>query len=42
MAYQLVYHVFEVGHFMDRCAKFNEMEALMAKEIYKDTQKKAN
>jgi hypothetical protein len=41
MAYLLVYHFFEVDHLMDRCLKCNDMEALMAKKIYKDTQKKA-
>jgi peptidoglycan/xylan/chitin deacetylase (PgdA/CDA1 family) len=41
MAYKLVYHFFVVGHYMDRYAKLNKMEVLMAKEMYKDTQKKA-
>jgi hypothetical protein len=41
MSYHLVYHFFEVGHFICICPKFNEMEVLMAKEMYKDTQKKA-
>jgi len=41
MAYKLVYHFFVVSHFMDRYAKLNKMEALTAKEMYKDTQKNA-
>jgi hypothetical protein len=42
MVYDLVDHFFEAGHFMDRCLEFNdEMDAVMAKEMYKKMQKKA-
>jgi hypothetical protein len=41
MAYHLVYHFFEAGHFTDICLKYNKMEAVMAKEMYKDSQKMA-
>jgi hypothetical protein len=39
MAYDLVDHCFEVSHFMDRYLEFkDEMEAVMAKEMYKNMQ----